>query len=263
MVMKRRNLANRGTGAPATRRIHGAHPVAEWLRAQPRQLLAVHYDARMAERLRPLLQLAAAAGIRIETSSDDALAALAGTPRHQGVVAIAGPFPYVPLEDVIARHPRLLVVADQLQDPQNLGAVIRTAAAVGVGALIVPRDGAVPITATVEAAAAGAAAFLPVCRVTNVARTLERLREAGYWSVALVPAGAQDLYAVDLPAPLAVVVGGEAGMRRLVARGCDLSVSIPMTGRVESLNASVAAAVVLYEIVRRWRGPEGVSTEKN
>lgn len=252
--MKRRNLANRRAGAPETRRVHSVHPVAEWLRTQPRQLLVVHYEARAAERLHSLLQLALAAGVPVQASDDQALTALAGTPRHQGVVAIAGTFPYAPLESVIAGQSRLLVVADHMQDPHNLGALMRTAAAVGVGAVIVPRDGAVPITATVEAAAAGAAALVPVCRVTNVARTLESLKEAGYWSVGLVPGGGQDLYAADLPAPLVVVVGGETGMRRLVARGCDLSISIPMIGRIESLNASVAAAVVLYEVVRRSRG---------
>jgi 23S rRNA (guanosine2251-2'-O)-methyltransferase len=142
-------------------------------------LLAVHYEARAAERLHSLLHMALAAGVPVQASDEQGLTALAGTPRHQGVVAIAGAFPYAPLESVIAGQSRLLVVADHMQDPHNLGALMRTAAAVGVGAVIVPRDGAVPITATVEAAAAGAAALVPVCRVTNVARTLESLKEAG------------------------------------------------------------------------------------
>ena len=200
-----------------------------------------------------LLRIASAAGIALQASDEQRLTSLAGTSRHQGVVAIARPFPYVELDQVISRKRQLLVVADRIQDPHNLGALIRTAEAVGAGAVILPKDGAVPMTATVEAAAAGAAALEPVCRVTNVARTLTALKQSGYWSMALVPSGGLDLYQADLPKPVVVVVGGEAGMRPLVAKQCDVTISVPMRGKVESLNASVAAAVTLYELLRRWR----------
>ena len=199
-----------------------------------------------------LLRIAGATGVALQPSDEPQLSLLAGTSRHQGVVAIAKPFPYDELDQVIFRRPRLLVVADQIQDPHNLGALIRTAEAVGAGAVILPKDGAVPITATVEAAAAGAAALEPVCRVTNVARTLVALKQSGYWSMALVPSGGLDLYEADVPQPVVVVVGGEAGIRPLVAKQCDVAVSVPMRGKVESLNASVAAAVTLYELFRRW-----------
>jgi 23S rRNA (guanosine2251-2'-O)-methyltransferase len=155
------------------------------------------------------------------------------------------------LQQVLKEAPRLLVVADRLQDPHNLGALLRTAEGVGAGGVILPKDGAAAVTAAVEAAAAGAAALVPVCRVTNVVRTLHALKDAGYWSVGLVPRVGLGLYDAALPDRVAVVVGGEAGMRPLVAGACDFKVAIPMRGRIDSLNASVAAAVLLYELLRR------------
>ena len=199
-----------------------------------------------------IVELAQAAGVSLYPRNEPALTALAGTGRHHGVVAATQPFPYADFRQAISTAPRLLVVADQLQDPHNLGALLRTAEAVGAGAVILPKDGAVPVTSTVEAAAAGAAALVPVCRVTNTVRTLRALKEGGYWSVGLVPKGGLSLYKADLPERLAVVVGGEAGMRPLVECECDFTVSIPMQGHVGSLNASVAAAVVLFELLRRW-----------
>jgi 23S rRNA (guanosine2251-2'-O)-methyltransferase len=241
--------------------VYGVHVVTEWLRVQPAQVITVHYESRAANRLAALLRMASAAGVALQASDEQGLTALAGTNRHHGVVAIVRPFPYVELDQVICNRRQLLVLADQIQDPHNLGALIRTAEAVGAGAVILPKDGAVPITATVEAAAAGAAALEPVCRVTNVARTLVALKESGYWSMALVRGGGSDLYQADLPQPMVVVVGGEAGIRPLVAKQCDVAVSIPMCGKVESLNASVAAAVALYELFRRWRALRGPAAE--
>jgi len=214
----------------------------------------VHYESRATKRLAPLLRTASAAGVAVQVSGEPQLTSLAGTNRHHGVVAVVRPFPYVDLDQVISRRHQLLVLADQIQDPHNLGALIRTAEAVGAGAVILPKDGAVPITATVEAAAAGAAALEPVCRVTNIARTLLALKRCGYWSMALIPSGGSDLYLAELPQPAVVVVGGEAGLRPLVAAHCDVAVSIPMRGKVESLNASIAAAVALYELFRRCEG---------
>jgi 23S rRNA (guanosine2251-2'-O)-methyltransferase len=211
----------------------------------------VYCGAPVTERTAVLRQQAAAAEVPVRLCSSEALAEMVRTGRHQGVVAECDPFPYQRLASVIAEGPRLVVVADHLQDPHNLGALLRTSAAVGVGAIAIPTDGSVSVTATVEAVAAGAAALLPVCRVTNVGRALAELKEAGYWTVGLAPRGGRDLFEFDPPERVAIVIGGESGLRPLVAAGCDFLVSIPMEGRVESLNASVAAAVVLYHLWRR------------
>ena len=255
MVVKRRNLVNRGPAAgPQNRYIYGHHAVTAWLQARPDQLHSVHYDVRLPERAAAFVELAAKAGVRCEPCGDEALTRMAGTPRHQGVVAAAAAFPYAEIEPIIESKPRLLVLADQIQDPQNLGAMLRTAEAVGAGAVLIPKDSSVGVTAAVEVAAAGAAALVPVCRITNAVRTLQQLKTAGYWTVGLVARRGTDLYDFDPPEQVVVVVGGETGMRSLVAKQCDFAVSIPMRGKVESLNASVAAAVVLYELMRPCPG---------
>jgi len=249
--MKRRNLVNRSPAAEPSRRcIYGMHAVVEWLNTAPTRIRVLYCDAGALEHTAALRGSAAAAGVPVQMCPSHTLAKLANTTRHQGVVAECQAFPYVGLDAVLTRHARLLVLADQLQDPHNLGAVIRTAEAVGAGALIVPKDGSVGVTPVVEAAAAGAAALLPVCRVTNVGRTLAEVKEAGYWTVGLTPRVGRDLFEFDAPERVVMVLGGETGIRPLVARQCDFLVSIPMAGRVESLNASVAAAVTLYQL---WR----------
>jgi 23S rRNA (guanosine2251-2'-O)-methyltransferase len=227
------------------------HPVVEWLRVHPAHIRAVYCDASAPERTAAVRQRAAAVDIPVRFCPAETLAKLANSGRHQGVVAECEPFPYVTLDSVVAEQPRLVVLADQLQDPHNLGALLRTAEAVGVGAVVLPKDGSVSVTATVEAAASGAAALLPVCRVTNVGRTLAELKDAGYWTVGLAPHAGRNLFEFDPPERVVIVLGGESGIRPLVARQCDFLVSIPMVGRIESLNASVAVAVVLYEIQRR------------
>jgi 23S rRNA (guanosine2251-2'-O)-methyltransferase len=250
--MKRRNVVNpRGLREPRERYIHGLHPVREWLRTQPKHIQVVYCDASAAERTAAVRQQAAAAEVPVRWCPEQTLAEMANSGRHQGVVAKCEPFPYQTLATVFADTPRLVVVADHLQDPHNLGALLRTAAAVGVGAIVIPKDGSVPVTATVESAAAGAAALLPVCRVTNVGRSLAELKRAGYWIVGLAPHCGRNLFEFDPPERVVMVLGGESGIRPLVAEQCDFLVSIPMEGRVESLNASVAAAVVLYQLWRR------------
>lgn len=253
MVVKGRNLVNpRRTLLAHDRCIYGTHAVLTWLQTHPEQLRSISYSARSPHRVAEILALATKARIPHEARSDETLTRMVGTPRHQGIVATAAPFAYAEIDRLIATAPRLLVLADQIQDPHNLGALLRTAEAVGAGGVLIPKDSSVGVTATVEVAAAGAAAALPVCRITNAARALQQLKVAGYWTIGLVAHGGADLYQFSPPARVVVVVGGETGMRPLVAKHCDFALSIPMRGKVESLNASVAAAVVLYEIVRRW-----------
>ena len=181
---------------------------------------------------------------------------------HQGVVAVVPPFPYVSLEDVLsrpARQPyRLVVVLDHLTDPHNVGAIVRTAEAAGADGLVLPQRRSAGVNATVRKAAAGAASHLPIARVANVAQTLRRLKKAGIWAVGADPSPeAIELREADLKRDLALVIGAEgSGLAPLVKRECDYLVRLAMRGRVASLNASVAAAILLYEAVRQRESAE-------
>jgi 23S rRNA (guanosine2251-2'-O)-methyltransferase len=254
--VKARNLVNppRPAAAIRERRIYGVHPVLEWLRAAPTEVQTVYYHPH-SDRLAPVVRAAAAAGVAVQAADAQRLTSLVGHARHQGVAATCAPFPYADLSAALRSNPQLLVIADRIQDPHNLGALIRTAEAVAAGAVVIPTDGAAPVTAAVEMAAAGATALVPVCRVVNMARSLRLLRKQGYWIVGLVPRSGADLYRFDVPERVAMVVGGEAGMRPLVRAQCDFLVSIPMLGKIESLNASVATAIAVYELRRRWGAP--------
>jgi 23S rRNA (guanosine2251-2'-O)-methyltransferase len=200
-----------------------------------------------------LAELARERLLPVRESVEHELTTLAGTPRHQGVVAFATEFPYEDLGSLVAAPGRVLVVVDRVQDPRNLGAIIRTTAAVGAQGVILPKDGAVGVTPTVEVAAAGSTATLPVCRVTNLVRSVSFLRDEGYWAIGLDAGGESDLFGALPRHPILLVIGGESGVRPLLRRTCDQVVSIPMNGQVESLNVSVAAGVALYEIRRQGR----------
>ena len=240
--------------------IYGAHPVEEILLAAPdkaRRVLALDWDAPAA---RPIAALADAAGVRRDRATRDELDRLCEGGNHQGVALVGKPFNYAQLDVVLKRvadEPlaRLLVL-DGIQDVGNLGAILRSAAALGVAAVIVPKKRAAGVTPAAVRASAGQALRVPVVRVTNLARTLDALKEAGFWVVgsALDPEGTstQAPWEVDMAARIALVVGSEhKGMRPLVARGCDLLVQIPMTPGVESMNAAAAAATLMYEASRQ------------
>jgi 23S rRNA (guanosine2251-2'-O)-methyltransferase len=252
--MKGRKFVNEGRqrGASPTS-LYGIHAIEAWLRVSPQRLQRIWIRARAQGKLLALADAARAARVPVEQVGDEQLNLLAGTTRHQGVVAAARDFEYTPVEDLVEGRPRLVVVLDQIQDPRNLGAILRTAAAVAAGGVVLPKDGAVGVTPAVEVAAAGAAASLKLARVTNLVRTVKFLQEQGYWAVALDPGGAVDIFSLDTGASIALVLGGETGIRPLLLRSCDLIASIPMPGAIESLNVSVAAALALYEIYRRGR----------
>jgi len=226
------------------------------LRLHPASVRALHVaPARDDARMRELLALAAEARCPIQQTDERTLVALAASDRHQGVVAVLeGAAPYLTVDDVLdaAHEPALLLVLDGVTDPHNLGACLRSADAFGAHAVIVPKDRAVGVNATVAKAASGAAETIPVIAVTNLARSLRDIKERGLWIVG-VDAGGESLDAADLSGPLALVLGAEGGgLRRLTREHCDRIVGIPMHGSVESLNVSVAAGVVLF-MARRAR----------
>ena len=209
-------------------------------------------------RIEELQQLAGKAGILTRTCRRQELDRLAGNNRHQGVLLKVAPFPYIELDELLVLvhrndRPAFLLILDSITDPHNFGAILRSADAAGCHGVIVAKDRACPVSGVVEKTAAGALSHLPLCQVTNLARTMERLREEDIWLYGLAgEEGASSLYEVDLSSGLALVVGSEgSGLRPVVRKQCDLILSIPMQGGVGSLNASVAAAVSLFEVVRQ------------
>jgi 23S rRNA (guanosine2251-2'-O)-methyltransferase len=198
-----------------------------------------------------ILRAAERAGVSIRDADDRTLRLLTRSEAHQGVAARTGPFRYREFPPDGIERPSAFLVLDRIQDPHNLGALVRTAAAVGMGAVVIPKHGAVGLTASAEKVAAGAANDIPICRVTNIRRTLDELRNRGYWAVALLPREGQNLFEMDIPERPVLVLGGETGMRPLVRGSCDLIASIPQSAVVESLNVSVAGAVAMYDLLRR------------
>jgi 23S rRNA (guanosine2251-2'-O)-methyltransferase len=257
----RRGARGRGTrGVAASERIVGGlHPVRELLRAGvPLHRILIASGRDHSEVLDDLLAEARSVGLPVEEVERERLDALSDGLVHQGVLAVAPPFGFVSLEDVLARadaagERALLVAVDGVTDPHNLGSIARTAEAVGAHGLLLPQRRAASITPTAEKAAAGALAHLPVVAVTNLVRTLEELHERGVWSLGLDGDAEEDLAEHPLASePCVLVVGAEgAGLSHLTRERCDALVKLPMRGRVGSLNASVAAGVALYELLRR------------
>ncbi|MFF5053415.1 23S rRNA (guanosine(2251)-2'-O)-methyltransferase RlmB [Micromonospora sp. NPDC000663] len=236
----------------------GRNPVLEALRAQvPATALYTAQGIDMDDRINEIIRTAADRGIANLEISRAELDRMTGGVLHQGVGLQVPPFAYQPFDDMVAasleQQAPLLVALDGVTDPRNLGAVIRSAAAFGAQGVFVPERRAAGITATAWRTSAGAAARVPVAQVTNLTRSLKACRDAGFMVVGLDADGDTDLYDLEAAVgPLVVVVGSEGrGLSRLVGETCDLTVSIPMISEVESLNASVAAAVTLAEVARR------------
>jgi 23S rRNA (guanosine2251-2'-O)-methyltransferase len=229
----------------------GINPVGEALRAgRPMERLLVAKGAG-GPRVQEIIDLARKSSTPVRFEDRSALDRLAGTPAHQGVVALGAAQKYAELEDVAPRA-RLLVVLDGVEDPHNLGAVIRTAHAAGADAVVIPERRAAGLTDVVAKAAAGALEYVPVVRTGNVNRALEKLKQLGFWIYGLDERGQQDYDKTDFASPSVIVLGGEGkGLHELVKRHCDLLVRIPVSGKVSSLNVSVAAGVVLFEWRRR------------
>jgi 23S rRNA (guanosine2251-2'-O)-methyltransferase len=243
----------------AMQTLFGFHAVTVRLKTAPRSVHEVHVDAaRRDQRMRQLVGRAEAAGVRLVESSDARLHGLAGTPRHQGVVARVEALPRShSLDDTLdavdaTGAPALVLVLDGVTDPHNLGACLRVADGAGAHAVIAPKDHAVGINATVAKVASGAAETVPYFMVTNLARTLGELKEREIRIIGTAEDAARSIYELDLSGPVALVFGAEgSGLRQLTARTCDELVHLPMRGAVESLNVSVASGVCLYEAARQ------------
>ncbi|MGH8248737.1 MAG: 23S rRNA (guanosine(2251)-2'-O)-methyltransferase RlmB [Gammaproteobacteria bacterium] len=217
--------------------------------------------------MKPIVEAAGRLGLPIRVVSRRDLDLATGFGRHQGVALMRKAGPTIPsdLESLLSRAgaPLLLLVLDSVQDPHNLGACIRSADAAGADAVIIPKDRASPLNATVRKVASGAAEHIPVFAVTNLARTLRQLKDAGVWVIGTADDAGETLFAADLTAPTAFVIGGEGkGIRHNIRGQCDRLVAVPMRGAVESLNVSVAAGVCLYEALRQRGHASGRHEER-
>ncbi len=236
--------------------IWGLNPVLEALKAgTPLNKVIVARKARGS--VRQILDLARQRGVPVQAVDKKVLDALIPSGKHQGVAASTSPKSYVPVEEIfqVARQrqedPLILALAGW-EDPQNFGGVLRSAEAVGVHGVIIPAHRAVPLTGTVARVSAGALEYVLVSRVTNLKHTLLWLKEAGLWVVGADPKGTLCYFDADLTGPLVLVVGGEGrGISPSLAKVCDLLVRIPMFGKINSLNAAVAASLILYEVLRQ------------
>lgn len=233
-----------------THAIPGRGPVAEALRAG-RRLGEVVVDMRSGDQLDALARAAQAAGVKVRRADRNELDTISGGVLHQGVVAVTETFSYRRLGDI--GDTDLVVVLDGVTDPQNLGAIARSAEAAGAGAVVLRERRSVHVTPAAEKAAAGALSWIDVVQVGNIVRALEELAQRGFWSVGLAGDAGTPVWESHLmDGPVAVVIGAEGdGLSRLVAERVDALVSIPMAGRMTSLNASAAAAVAVFEVQRR------------
>lgn len=237
--------------------LYGRNAVSEALRGRRTATrLFLAEGVREDSRLQALEETAVAAGIPIERVPRPMLDDLTSGANHQGVALETSPFPYATLDDILSRGGTVLAL-DHLQDPQNVGTLLRTAEASGVAGILLPQDRAAGITPAAVNASAGAVEHLLVARVPNLARALDSLKKEGWWVVGLAAGPEeQDLFTVDLPTPIALVVGSEgSGIGSNVARRCDLTVSLPMRGTVASLNAATAGSIALFELLRRAQPP--------
>lgn len=234
--------------------LYGIHPLEQALAAgRPLERLLVA-QGRGGRRVQEAVAAARAANIPVRFVSRAELDRLTGTREHQGVAALAGSKRYADLEDVLAgaRTPALFLLLDGVEDPRNLGAILRTAHCAGADGVILPERRAAGITPAAEKVSAGASEHIAVARVTNLGRALERLKEAGCWLVGLDERAPQGFTQVDLTDSVGIVVGGEGkGLHEHMRAKCDFVVSIPTFGTLRSLNVSVAAGIVLYEAVRQ------------
>lgn len=237
--------------------IAGKHPVLEAMRSG--RTIHKIWIAEQAQKhhTQPIIAEAKKLNIVIQTADKRKLDQLVPGVPHQGVVAQAAAHDYVEVDDLLERarsrnEAPFLLILDEIEDPHNLGSILRTADCTGAHGVIIPKRRAVGLTATVSKTSAGAVEYVPVARVTNIAQTIDSLKEQGVWVVGADASADELIYRIDLKLPIAIVIGNEnRGIGRLVKDKCDFLIKLPMVGRINSLNASVAASVCMYEVVRQ------------
>ena len=239
--------------------VYGMNPVKELVTARANDVSVVYVAVGGGAQMKPLIEACKNRRVAVEERDKKELDALAGAgAKHQGVVAIAGAYHYPDLDHVLdevdeRRETALVVVLDSVQDPHNLGAIVRSAHVMGAHAVVIAKDRAAPVTPAAVKASAGATEHIPIVQVVNIARALDDLKERGVWTVgAVMGEDATPPGDLDLKGPIALVLGAEGkGLRPLVAKTCDMRAKIPMSGQVASLNVSAAAAILLYEAARQ------------
>jgi len=239
--------------------IYGINPVLELVKRRPAKVRKIFIARGKGHppALERVLFLSGQAGIEIRQTEKSELSAMCDSTAHQGIAAEADPPAYRDLFQVLEDKPSpvLVLVLDGITDPQNLGAIIRTAEEAGADAVVIPKDRSCGITPTVIKASAGAVEWIPVCRVTNLNRTLGELKQKGFWIAGADPSGYTAYTDLQADTDLVLVIGSEGkGLRRIIKKACDYLIYIPSQGRIGSLNASVAAAVIMFEIAKKRKG---------
>jgi 23S rRNA (guanosine2251-2'-O)-methyltransferase len=248
--------------------IYGIHAVEQALKSRGRAFEFVAFaKERRDGRIQKLINTCRQMGVPSRFESKESLTRLAGSPQHQGVVAAAAQKAYDDLEKILQSRKAeraLVLVLDGVEDPHNLGALLRTADATGVDGVVIPERRAVGVNATVVKASAGASEYMPVAKVTNIGRTLEELKSKNIWTIGVDERAEKNYDEIDYNMDCALVLGAEGhGLHELVRKKCDFLVKIPMAGNVPSLNVSVAGAVVMYEVARQRRNASPTARAKN
>lgn len=249
--------------------LYGIHPVVEALKAGRREVLTLYAVPHPSPRVQAAVDLARERQVAVQTLSGDRLQTLAGSPLHQGLAARVGVYPFSDLNaaletPVCGQIAPLVLILDNVVDPHNLGALVRTGHCAGVAAVLIPKNRAAAPSPAVSKASAGALEHVRLVRVTNVASALRELKAKGFWVVGMDRRADCSVFEMDLKGPTAIVVGGEGkGIRPLVKAHCDFLVSIPQLGQIDSLNASVAGAIVMYEALRQRSGGQPLPQKAN
>jgi 23S rRNA (guanosine2251-2'-O)-methyltransferase len=235
--------------------LHGINPVAETLRASPEKIERICIErGQKNPRIQEMIEQARQSHVRISFEEKSWLDRKAQGERHQGILCYTAEMTTFTAEEILeqAKSPGLLVLLDGIEDPHNLGAILRSAEAAGADGLFLPQHRSANLSATVVKASAGAASHVKLARVTNLAQILDLIKKKGFWGAGLAAEAGLPIWEIDLTAPAALVLGNEgSGLRRLVKQKCDFLVSLPIRGNVGSYNVSVAAGIALYEVLRQ------------